>query len=176
MVTVRRELTADDFRAFAGFVGKSAGGPSLNWAALVLVGLAAAAYGAFWAVGWEWDWATSAATFAVLFAWVMVVAKTNARAQAPAPDGLVLEPSDLTATDEGLHDHGARHNSLTRWAAVRKVAVTDDHVFIMFDRMLGLIVPRDCFEDDFAEADFLRAVRRRCPESAELTGFERVEP
>src|SRR5215213_6658177 len=167
MLTVKRELEAGDFRAFATFVARSARGPSLNWAVLVLAVLGAAAYGAFWAVGWDWDPATSVATLAVLLAWVVIVSRANVRAQAPAPDGLVLEPSDLTVADEGLFDRGARYESLFRWPAFRKVAVTDHHVFIMFDRMLGLIVPRHCFEDDAAEAEFLRAVRRRCPESIE---------
>lgn len=173
MVTVRLELTAADFRAFVMFVGKSAGGPSLTWAVLTLVVLAAAASGAFLAVGREWDVATSIATVAVVFWWIVIVSRRNARAQ--APDGLMLEPSELTVSDEGLFKRGARAEQLFRWPAVRRVAVTDDHVFIMFDKVLGLIVPRDCFADDAEEEAFLRAVRRRCPESADLTGFERVE-
>jgi hypothetical protein len=53
------------------------------------------------------------------------------------------------------------------------VAVTDRHIFVMFDRVLGLIVPRYCFADETAENEFLREVRRRCPESAEWTVADR---
>jgi hypothetical protein len=173
MVTVARELEADDYRAFAAFVARSARGPSATRALLVLALLAAAAYGLFLVVGWDVDLPTCLATFAVALFWMIIVGRAHGRSVVPAADGLLLEPSELVVDDEGIRDRGPRAESLFRWAAVRRVGVTDRHIFIMFDRVMGLILPRYCFADEAAENEFLREVRRRCPESAEWTVADR---
>jgi hypothetical protein len=169
MVTVTRELELDDYRAFAAFVARSARGPSVIWVGVLVGVFLLAGYGVVLAVWGEWDIPTSVASILAVLAWVVVIGRANSRAVAPAPDGVLLEPSELTVEDEGLRDRGPRAESLFRWPAVRQVAVTDRHVFIMFDRVLGLIVPRYCFADAAAEEEFLREVRRRCPEAVEWT-------
>jgi YcxB-like protein len=175
MFTVARELEADDYRAFAAYVAKTARGPGPAWGLMVLALLAAAAYGLFLLVGWDVDLPTCLATFAVVLFWAIIVGRAHGRAVAPAEDGLLLEPSELVVDDDGIRDRGPRAESLFRWPAVRQVAVTDRHIFVMFDRVLGLIVPRYCFADEAAENEFLREVRRRCPESAEWTVADRAE-
>jgi YcxB-like protein len=173
MVTVKRELEADDFRAFNAFVVRTAGGPGPLLAGAVLVVLVALAYVPFLAFGWDWDVGTSVAAAAVVLAWAVILGRANNRAVAPAPDGLLLEPSELTVADEGLFDRSPRAESLVRWAAVRKVVVTDRHIFILFDRVLGLIVPRYDFADEAAENEFLQEVHRRCPDSVEWSNLDR---
>lgn len=170
MVTVLRELEPNDYRAFAAFVARSARTPGPVWVGVVIGVLLLAGYGLVMAVWGTWDIPTSVASILAVLVWVVVVGRANSRAVAPAPDGLLLEPSELSVSDEGLLDRGPRADSLFRWPAVRRVAVTDRHVFIMFDRVLGLIVPRHCFGDQAAEIEFLREVRRRCPESVEWEG------
>jgi hypothetical protein len=65
--------------------------------------------------------------------------------------------------DAGLTDRGERAESVFRWPAVQRVTVTEGHIFIMFDKVIGLIVPFRAFEDEAAEDEFLRELRRHCP-------------
>jgi hypothetical protein len=169
MVTIKRELEADDFRAFNAYVVRTVRGPGPVWVGALFAVLLTAGYGAVVALGGAWDIPTSVASILAALVWAVIVGRANARAVAPAPDGLLLEPSELIVSDEGLVDRGARAESLLRWPAVRQVVVTDRHIFIMSDRVLGLIVPRYCFADPAAEDGFLREIRRRCPESVEWT-------
>src|SRR6478735_950659 len=108
MRTGARELEADDYRAFARFVARTARGPGPVWGGAVLVVPGAAAYGLVLAAGGEWDLGTSVATGLAVLAWVVIVGRANARAVAPAPDGLLLEPSELVVDDDGIRDRGPR--------------------------------------------------------------------
>jgi hypothetical protein len=163
MVTVDRHLDPEDYKAFGTFVARSAGGPSLVRAGLILAVLLAAPFVVFALLDQEFDLLTAAVTAVLMFGWIVAMALWQSQTVVPTPDGLLLEPSTLMVDEAGLTDRGERAESVFRWAAVRRVAVTEGHVFIMFDQVVGLIVPFRCFEDEAAEDAFLREFRRLCP-------------
>jgi YcxB-like protein len=169
VVTVERHLDPEDYRAFAAFVARSAGGPNPVLIGAVAGGLLAAAYVTFAVLDRAFDPLTAIVTAGVLFAWLVVRAWARSRVIIPEADGLLVEPSTLTVDDAGLADRGARAESVFRWPAVRRVAVTEGHVFVMFDAVDGLIVPVRCFEDEAAEDAFLAELRRHLPPEVPFT-------
>lgn len=72
-------------------------------------------------------------------------------------DGMFREKKRITLSDDGIHVDTAHSRSLVYWDAVKDVVVTKNHVFLMYDRTVGLIVPRRSFAlpadaDGFADA------------------------
>ena len=163
MVTVERHLDPEDYRAFAAFVARSAGGPNPLLIGAVAGALLAAAFLTFAILDRRFDLLTAVVTAGVLFAWLVVRAWARSRIIAPEADGLLVEPSTLTVDENGLADRGERAESVFRWPAVCRVAVTAGHVFVMFDAVDGLIVPVRCFADAAAEDAFLAELRRHLP-------------
>lgn len=72
-------------------------------------------------------------------------------------DGMYREKKRITLSDDGIHVETAHSRSLMYWSGVKDVVATKDHVFVMYDRAVGMIVPRRSFAfpsdaDGFADA------------------------
>jgi hypothetical protein len=72
-------------------------------------------------------------------------------------DGMYREKKRISLAEDGIHVESAQSRTLIYWPAVKDVVVTKNHVFVMCDRTVGMIVPRRCFAfpadaDGFADA------------------------
>ncbi len=72
-------------------------------------------------------------------------------------DGMYREKRRVTLADDGIHIETANSRSLIYWSAVKDVVVAKNHVFVMYDRTMGMIVPKRNFAfpsdaDQFADA------------------------
>jgi YcxB-like protein len=167
MVTVERVITQEDYRAFVQFVRQASSNPvtGLLVSLVALVLLYAAIQLSFFALGVPYDVPSAVASGFAVIAWVVIVARASARAF--TPDGLVLGRKQLVLADEGIMDRSDLNQSLFQWPAVRRVGVTDRYYFILFDRVMGIIVPRRCFESDADDERFFRELTARAPHAVE---------
>ena len=101
--------------------------------------------------------------------WIWSVARIRMQSMVPAPDGYILGPREVDVSDEGLRERSDRHESLFRWATVRVVECSGDHLFIMVDTSAGFIVPLRSFPSLSEREQFLDEVQRHvssCSRSA----------
>jgi hypothetical protein len=51
--------------------------------------------------------------------------------------------------------------SFFQWSLVRGIAITDQHVFVMVDRIAGIILPKRAFSSETERDQFLSELERR---------------
>jgi len=72
---------------------------------------------------------------------------------------IVADAKGVIATSAGVGIH-------IPWDRVQDVVVTDQHLFVMFARLVGVIVPRRAFADDGEAQRFAEFVRSKTPKPA----------
>ena len=79
----------------------------------------------------------------------------------PADDGVVVGSQELFLEDEGIRQRSAHYESVFQGSLIRAVAVTEQHVFVMVDRIAGIILPRRAFSSDAERERFVGEIERR---------------
>jgi len=78
-----------------------------------------------------------------------------ARGQAQyGPRRRMLAPTTYTITPEGMKVQNPEGTGRIAWEATHGVAATDQHLFVLVDEANAFILPRRCFEDEAAAAEF----------------------
>lgn len=108
-----------------------------------------------------WDWglavalASALAAFVVYKVFIMGPYVDSMFAGQPIGMGesrIVADANGVTATSAGVETH-------IPWERMLDVVVTDQHLFLMFGRVVGVIVPRRAFADDADAQRFAEFVR-----------------
>ncbi len=92
-----------------------------------------------------------------LFAWS--VRRSARRQLAEGHNRSVLGPRKLEIGDDALVEISEQGQQQTRWSAVERVVVTDEHVFIYLSATAGHTVPRGAFATAEQMHAFVGAVR-----------------
>jgi hypothetical protein len=79
----------------------------------------------------------------------------------PAEDGYVLGSQETSLEEGGIRQKSSRHQSFFQWSLVRRIAITDQHVFVMVDRIAGIILPERAFSSETEREQFLSELERR---------------
>ncbi len=79
----------------------------------------------------------------------------------PAEDGYIVGAQEVFIEEEGIRQRSSRHQSVFQWPLIRAVAVTDQHVFVMVDRIAGIILPRRAFSSDVQREQYVSEIERR---------------
>ena len=79
----------------------------------------------------------------------------------PADDGFVVCSQEVFLEDEGIRQRSRHHQSVFQWSLIRAVTVTEQHVFVMVDRIAGIILPRRAFSSDAEREQFVSEIERR---------------
>lgn len=83
------------------------------------------------------------------------------RRMRPADDGFVVGSQEVFLEDEGIRQRSGHHESVFQWSLIRAVPVTEQHVFVMVDRIAGVILPRRAFSSDAEREQFVSEIERR---------------
>lgn len=89
------------------------------------------------------------------------VSRKQVQRMRPAEDGFIVGSLEVFIEDEGLRQRSVHHHSAFQWSVVRGVTVTDKHVFIMVDRIVGIILPKRAFSSDGEREQFVGEIERR---------------
>ena len=92
--------------------------------------------------------------------WLLWVLRMQSAKMRPQNDGIILGQLELILENEGLRHRSARHESFFQWQAVRRIDETKNHIFIMVDRVAGIIVPRRSFASSTEQQQFLAELKR----------------
>src|SRR5262249_38627027 len=65
----------------------------------------------------------------------------------------------LSLSPEGLHTVSEVTDSLTKWPAIEKIAVTDEHLFLYISLTQAIIVPKRAFDAEWRFTDFVEHAR-----------------
>ena len=168
MIRVQFETTIADWHAYQrhilgnirGFTGKAAMG--LSWRPIVLgapIGLVVVVVLEVFDLSFHTP--TAAITALVLVMFFEFFRRRATSALAPAADGIIIGPRDTSIDDDGVMEQATNHRVFTAWPGVHSVDETDDHVFVMVDRVAGYMVPKRAFRDSSEAAAFMAFARAR---------------
>lgn len=139
-------LNQDDFRAFLKSVTEAQRREqslsTWGWVALVGVISALMLFADFV------HWPTVFGTLGGLCLLIWLMARRSRDATMPLEDGAVLGTVRVLLDEEGVHEFRARSAVRLHWDGVRGLRETDDHFFLMVDRIAGAIVPKRCLGPD----------------------------
>ena len=79
----------------------------------------------------------------------------------PAENGYILGSQETFLEDEGIRQMSSHHESVFRWSSVRNIAVTKKHIFVMVDRIAGVILPHRAFSSDAEYEQFVSEIEKR---------------
>ena len=169
-MTIKTEVTQEDYTAYIRYVARSVsvpGGDRMVWL-LITVAIGIGMGYALSLVHISLHFTTLAAMVASGLAgafMVSVVIATISRRQMghmrPSDDGFIIGPQQVTLGDDGIRQDSRQHQSLFHWSLVRSVGTTEHHVFIMIDRIGGLIIPKRAFSSDADREQFVSEIQRR---------------
>jgi len=97
----------------------------------------------------------------LLMAMVSKISLRQMRRMRPAEDGYILGSQETFLEDEGIRQKSGHHQSVFQWSLVRTITVTEQHVFVMVDRVAGIILPRRAFSSDVEREQFVSEIERR---------------
>ncbi len=79
----------------------------------------------------------------------------------PVDDGFIVGSQEVFLEDEGIRQRSSHHQSVFQWSLIREVTVAEHHVFVMVDRIAGIILPRRAFSSDAEHEEFVSEIERR---------------
>ena len=97
--------------------------------------------------------------FYVLFFFLYIRLGRIIARKAYLPDGSFKAPMRVTAEENGVRVESENYLTELKWKGIKRVVETPAHVFLMLDIMSGYVIPKRCFRDAQAQADFLATVR-----------------
>jgi len=169
-MSIKTDITQEDYTAFVKYVARSVSATSGEKMVRIFIAIA---------VGFGIGFALSllnlsshpttlpamlCGAFAGAFLLMVLIGQISRRQMQrmrPADDGVVLGSQELFLEDAGIRQQSGHHQSVFRWTLIRAVAVTDRHVFVMVDRIAGIILPRRAFSSDGEREQFVSEIERR---------------
>jgi hypothetical protein len=91
----------------------------------------------------------------------ILVSRDQRKRISPADGGYILGPQEVELNAEGARVRSGQHEALFRWSLIGPPDVTPEYVFIMIDRIAGIIIPRGSFASDAECNAFIDEVRAR---------------
>jgi len=169
-MTIKTKITQEDYRAFISYVVRSVSAPSndrIVWVTIIAaIGLGLGLAIALLHLSLN-PTALPALVAAALIGAFMVttvfaaVSRRQIRRLRPSDDGLFLGAQQVTLGDDGIHQESSHHQALYRWPLVQSVGITEQHVFVMVDRIGGIILPKRAFSTDGEREQFVSEIRSR---------------
>jgi hypothetical protein len=98
----------------------------------------------------------------IVFLYLLGVFSAKARKKqfAPSPGSYMIGSQEVVASPEGLRAVSPQHDALFQWPLIFGPEATDDHVFILVDRLAGFIIPNRSFESTEEREQFLAEIQR----------------
>lgn len=157
-------LTSDDWRAWQKECAARVRQTLLQpWTIFFVVALALAGFGTaalFDAVGVPLQ-ASSALAGAVLASLaILLYLRFWAKASAPASGSLFFDECRYVLGPEGIHVTRSNLEGFTRWAAVRSITGTAEHLFLWIDRTQAHVIPVRALPGGVLPADLLATMER----------------
>lgn len=81
----------------------------------------------------------------------LIILRRKIRHLRPSDGGFILGPQEFEFEAYGIRQRSHSHEASFKWSLVSTIDVREAHVFVMLDRVAGLIFPRR----DFASSDQL---------------------
>ncbi|HEX4343252.1 MAG TPA: YcxB family protein [Verrucomicrobiae bacterium] len=97
----------------------------------------------------------------ILMVFITDFSRKQIKRMRPSDDGIVVGSHEFSLEDEGIRIRSRHHHSVIQWSVVRAITVTDQHIFIMIDRVAGLILPKRAFSSDPGREQFVSEIERR---------------
>jgi hypothetical protein len=179
-MSIKTEVTQKDYQAFvkhvARMVSASSGSKIVRLFISIAFGLAlalalsllkvAARPTFFWAL-------ICGALFGglVLMSFVAYVSRQQMQRMRPVDDWLIVGAHEVFLEEEGIRQRSRRHQSVYQWSLVRAVALTEQHMFVMVDRIAGIILPRRAFASEAEREQFLSEIERRSGQARAATAL-----
>jgi hypothetical protein len=162
-MSIQTDITQKDFKAFVRHVTMGTGGAHSMYTILIgsalVMGVILGVVLVF--AGVQLHMASlMVGLFGGVF-WLVIFSRLLRQNMGPAPDGCILGPRTVSLAEDGIRETAQKHESLFRWLSVRSAASVGEHVFVMFDRNVGIIVPRRAFASDEERDLFLAEIHRR---------------
>lgn len=169
-MSIKTNINQEDFNAFGKYVARSVSTSSGSRVLHIFIGLTVGlAIGVSLSVTHLSSDSTTlakmlcgglAGAFLTLLV-VSVIVRSQMQRMRPAEDGIIIGSHEISLTDEGIRQRSGRHQSDFRWSLVRATSVTDQHIFIMIDRIVGIIVPKRAFSSDAERDQFVSEIQKR---------------
>lgn len=96
-----------------------------------------------------------------LYAFAILFSKLQRKRLLPSDGSYMLGPQEIEIREDGIRIASRSHESLFQWSLIAGPDVAKEHIFVMVDRLAGIIVPRRCFASEAEQEKFLEEVRRR---------------
>lgn len=163
------DVRLEDFNAFLKLVYAKTQRPAASWLWTVAVCIPIGIGSAAWVVKtgsspdprWTLFCAGFFAGFALFLLMGTLVARDQRKRMSPVEGGYILGPQEVEIETEGIRVKTVNHEALFRWPLIGPPEITEQHAFIMVDRIGGIIVPRRSFSSDAEWNGFIEAIQTR---------------
>ncbi len=136
------EHTLADWQAYLRFATqRTAAQRRQLWLVIFSVALGSALLLSALAKGEGWRFDAWSALIAIGFVMTMILVMTRLNRRLAGVPHSWLGPQAYELYEDGIHCETASGRSFVRWQAVRDIVETPDHLFIMLDEIVALIVP-----------------------------------
>lgn len=168
--SIKTELAQEDYDAFLKSVARSVS--SANSGTVVTMCIASAIFlGITFALAIS-QWSSQATTLLAFIAGALGGAflataaishllSLQSRGMKPTKDGFMFGPQETSLETEGIRTGSAYHRSIFLWPVVQAIVVTDQHVFVMVDRISGIILPKRAFSSGAELEQFVAEIEAR---------------
>jgi hypothetical protein len=171
-MNVKADITQDDWQMLVQHVLRGLGKEGHGQKVLAAFGIGAGAgLVLFWVMpklGFQFHSGSLLVGMLGTIFCINTLSKLRMKRLGPLLEGFVLGPRQVTVSDDGIKETTRLHESFFRWACVRSVDETAQHVFVMLDRNAGLILPKRAFSTDGDREQFVNEVRNRSGKPALL--------
>jgi hypothetical protein len=165
-MTIQTEINKDDWNAYVQFIrNQMKKGGSKNATAWVL----AVCFGA--AIGFGASIAKIPIDFFSLIIgsfgtalWIIIVSRSKLKkmqgGMQPSENGVILGRCSINVGDEGIKTIIPNCETFYRWPTVRRIEVTDKHVFVVVDNIAAITIPRRSFGSADDQEKFLSEINK----------------
>ena len=98
---------------------------------------------------------------AFLYLFAILVARSQRKRLSPTDDCYFFGHQEVEIQTDGIHVKSLHHQSHYQWSLVDSPYTTNEHLFIMIDRIAGIIIPRRSFPSEAECNAFLEAIQTR---------------
>lgn len=87
----------------------------------------------------------------LVIAWIYIEISSSRKVRqilAPVADGFILGETHFDFSPDGIQEKGRNHSASISWAAVLDIVDAPDHIYIVLDTALAIILPKRCLESE----------------------------
>jgi len=89
------------------------------------------------------------------------IIRRQVRRMRPAEDGSILGTRETFLSDDGIQVKSERYHTVFQWSLVRTIGITEQHIFVMIDRAMGIIYPKRAFSSEAEWEQFVAEIERQ---------------